>query len=378
MAFANIGTGGDCDSAIFEQAREMGGTYSDARQFFLRARLRFRAATLENYDYNSSNVRALEIHRGRLHMMKFELSEHSAQDIMRKRLKAKDGEILDKKKVNMVYISKLDLLIALQGVHVRLYKFVENVISEKDELKLRREIQEVEAMAALDLELCRDLEQFEKNLKKYVSLITDPKHGVVKKGIIDDNDDPIDIVLVDKELKKVYIGTVRVIINASDVYNPKTGVSELVSFSSEGHCIKWNIYVEGGDQQDCTFDDNSLHALIFHKCPRHPWHISDKQIKHREVQCPSLRKVFKPTVFDPSITLPASKVPKAFRKGSRDYDYYSRSKGDSGGSSKKHRHGSHSYRGGSDQRGGGDYRGSRDSQGARERNGTPKTKKEEE
>ena len=38
-------------------------------------------------------------------MMKFELSEHSAQDIMRKRLKVKDGEILDKTKVNMVYIS---------------------------------------------------------------------------------------------------------------------------------------------------------------------------------------------------------------------------------------------------------------------------------
>ena len=106
LAFSNAGTGGDCDSAIFEKARELGGTYSDARQFYLRSRLRFRAATLENYDYASGNVRALEIHRGRLYMMRFEINEHSAQDIMRKRLKAKDGEILDKKKVNMMYITR--------------------------------------------------------------------------------------------------------------------------------------------------------------------------------------------------------------------------------------------------------------------------------
>ena len=351
----------------------MGGTYADARQFFLRARLRFRAATLENYDYESSNVRAMEIHRGRLFMMRFELNEHSAQDIMRKRLKAKDGEILDKKKVNMLYISKLDLIIALQGVHFRLVKFVENVISENDELKLRREMQEVEAMATLDLEVSRDVEEFETLLKKYVSIITKPRYGVVKKGIIDENDDPIDVTLVDKELKQVYIRTVRVSINSSAVYNPRTGVSELLSYSSEGHCIQWNIYVEGGDQQDCTFDDNSFHALIFHKCPRHPCNINSKQIKHREVQCPSLRKVFKPTVFDPTITLPSTKVPKAFRKGTSDYDASQKQKRDGGGGTRRHRQGSYPYR-----HGHGDSRRDRDSQGARDRKDTTKTKKEEE
>ena len=261
-------------------------------------------------------------------------------------------------------------MIALQSVHTRSYKFVENVISESDELKLRREMQEVEAMVALDLELSRDIEQFEKLLKKYVSIITNTRFGVKKRGVIDDNDDPIDITLVDKELKKVYISTVRVIINTSAVYNPTTGVNVFVSFSSEGHCIGWNIYVEGDDRLDCTFDESTTHAMLFHKCPSHPWNINDKQIKHREVQRPSRRKVFKPTAYDPSITLPSTKIPKAFRKGSKDYDNQ-KHKGDQQGGGRRSKYTPHSHRGGSDRR-------QRSHTPTKERNGTPKSSRQDE
>ena len=115
------------------------------------------------------------------------------------------------------------------------------------------------------------------------------------------------------------------------------------------------------------------YLLLFHKCPRHPWNISSKQIKHREVQCPSLRKVFKPTVFDPTITLPSKKVPKAFRRGSSDFENSGKSKGDNYNGGRRSKHGSHSGRHS------GDYRGNqRDSHPNKERNGTPKSSKQDE
>ena len=114
--------------------------------------------------------------------------------------------------------------------------------------------------------------------------------------------------------------------------------------------IEWNIYVENGGRSDCTFDDSSIHALLFHKCPRHPWSINDKTIKHREVQCPSLRQVFKPTAYDPSIKLPSSKVPKAFRKGSKDYEYQGKYKGDNHNGGRRSKYGGQPSRGGSDYR----------------------------
>ena len=164
---------------------------------------------LENYDYDSSIVRSNELHRARLFMMRYELSEHSAQDIMRKRLKAGEGDNLDKHKTNLCYLGRMDLYIGLIGVHQRLYEMNQYVISEKDELLMARQSTEVLAMAACDLQLCSDVPYFQNLLVKYVTVITQPSFGVSKETVLDENDEPILVYLINKQLNRVYVRTVR-------------------------------------------------------------------------------------------------------------------------------------------------------------------------
>ena len=154
IVIANSGAGGDVDSAIFAKAKELNSTYKVACDYYRTRNHKYRQAVLENYDYDSNIVRSNEIHRGRL---KYELSEHSAQDIMRKRLKAGEGDNLDKHKTNLCYLGRMDLYTGLIGVHQRLYEMNRYVISESDELTMSRQGTEVLSMAACDLQLCYDI-----------------------------------------------------------------------------------------------------------------------------------------------------------------------------------------------------------------------------
>ena len=79
-------------------------------------------------------------------MLRYELSEHSAQVIMRKRLKASDSDNLDKHKNNMCYLGRMDLYMALLGVHRRIYEMIKYIISEKDELLMHRQAMKVLAL----------------------------------------------------------------------------------------------------------------------------------------------------------------------------------------------------------------------------------------
>ena len=311
IVIANSGAGGDVDSAIFAKAKELGVTYKVACDFYRNRHHKYRQVVLENYDYDSNIVRSNEIHRGRLFMMKFELSEHSAQDIMRKRLKAGVGDNLDKHKTNLCYLGRMDLYIGLLGVHQRLYEMNKYVISEHDELMMARQGTEVLAMAACDMQLCSDMSYFQKQLIKYVTVITQPSFGVKKEIVVDDNGDPVEVYLINKQLNGVYVRTVRQFINGPNVYRPVITLSSFLEFTMEGMCWIWNRHVIGGNTVDCPHKKDSYHAINFHMCPRHPWAIDNQETRHREVQCPSLRKTFKPAPYDPSITLPAREVPKA-------------------------------------------------------------------
>ena len=104
IVIANSGAGGDVDSAIFAKAKELNATYKTACDFYRTRNHKYRQVVLENYDYDSSIVRSNELHRARLFMMRYELSKHSAQDIMRKRLKAGEGDNLDKHKTDLCYL----------------------------------------------------------------------------------------------------------------------------------------------------------------------------------------------------------------------------------------------------------------------------------
>ena len=108
IVIANAGAGDDVDSANFAKAKELDASYKTACDFYRHRSHKYRQVVLENYDYDSNTVRANEIHRGRLYMMKFELNEHSARDVMRKRLKANEGDNLDKHKANLCYIGQTD------------------------------------------------------------------------------------------------------------------------------------------------------------------------------------------------------------------------------------------------------------------------------
>ena len=272
---------------------------------------KYRQVVLENYDYDSNIVRSNEIHRGRLFMMRFELSEHSAQDIMRKRLKAGVGDNLDKHKTNLCYLGRMDLYIALLGVHQRLYEMHKYVISEKDELKMVRQGIEVLSMAACDMQLSSDVPYFKTLLIKYVTVITQPSFGVSTEIVVNESGDPIEVYLIDKQLNGVYVRTVRQFMNGPTVYRPVISLRTFLEFTMEGMCWIWNRHVIGGSTVDCPFKKDSYHAINFHKCPRHPWVIDNQETKHREVQCPQLRQTFKPAPYDPSFTLPAKDVPKA-------------------------------------------------------------------
>ena len=61
----------------------------------------FTAKALENYDYNNKNIRALVLHRSRIKALADEVSEHTAQEEIHYRLKAKTGDNLDSKKANL-------------------------------------------------------------------------------------------------------------------------------------------------------------------------------------------------------------------------------------------------------------------------------------
>ena len=330
IVIANSGAGGDVDSAIFAKAKELNSTYKVALDFYRTRNHKYRQAVLENYDYDSNIVRSNEIHRGRLFMMKHELSEHSAQDVMRKRLKAGEGDNLDRHKMNLCYLGRLDLYIALMGVHERLYEMNRYVISEKDELIMARQRMEVLSMAACDLQLCYDISYFKKQLVKYVSVISQPTFGVKKETVIDENGDPILVYLINKQLNRVYISTVRVFMNGANIYRPVVTLTTLLEFTTEGMCWVWNRYVSGGNSVDCPAPKNSFHAINFHKCPRHPWVVDCQETKHREVQCPSLRQTFKPAPYDPTFTLAATDVPKAVQRKKGPFPKYQGSDNSSG------------------------------------------------
>ena len=311
IVIANSGAGGDVDSAIFAKSKELNETYKVACDFYRNRHHKYRQVVLENYDYDSNIVRSQEIHRGRLFMMKFELSEHNAQDIMRKRLKAGVGDNLDKHKTHLCYLGRMELFIALMGVHQRLYEMNRYVISEKDELLMTRQGIEVLSMAACDIQLCNDVPYFQGLLVKYVSVITQPSFGVHKETILDDNGDPIVVYLNNKKLTQVYVSTVRVFLNGPSIYRPTIDIKTFLEFTVEGMCWIWNRYVAGGNTVDCPAKKDSYHAINYHKCPRHPWAVDNQETKHREMQCPSLRQTFKPAPYDSSITLAATETPKA-------------------------------------------------------------------
>ena len=342
IVIANAGAGGDVDSAIFEKAREMKTTYKKACDWFRLHNHKYRQVVLENYDYDSNIVRSNEIHRGRLYMLKYELSEHSAQDIMRKRLKSSDSENLDKHKHNLCYLGRMDLYIALLGVHQRVYEMNKHIISESDELMMRRQASEVLGMAACDLHRCSDITYFQRSLAKYVTVITDPKFGVQRETVLDEHGDPIVVHLVDKKLNQIYVSTIRVFMNGPSMYRPEVGLTTFLQFSMEGFCWQWNKYVIGGSTVDCPAKKDSFHARMFHKCPRHPWVIDNPATQHREMQCPSLRQTFKPAPYDPSLTLPSKETPKVITRkiNVKTYD-----DNDNKGGKRKQKYPSRGYRG---------------------------------
>ena len=248
----------------------MNSTYKTACDYYRTRNHKYRQVVLENYDYDSNIVRSNEIHRARLFMMKYELSEHSAQDVMRKRLKAGEGDNLDKHKTNLCYLGRMDLYIGLIGVHQRLYEMNKYVVSEKDELLMLRQGTEVLSMAACDLQLYHDVSYFHNLLVKYVSVISQPTFGVKTETILDDNGDPIVVYLINKQLNRVYVSTVRVFMNGPTLYRPVVGLTTLLSFTMEGMCWVWNRHVIGGNTVDCPAKKDSYHAINYHKCPRHP------------------------------------------------------------------------------------------------------------
>ena len=112
-------TGGDVEEQIFKYSNENKLLYDDAR-IEMRENTMFTSKALEPFNYNNRMVREKELYRARLWMTKYNVSEHSARDELKLRVNVKSSEDLEKKKEEIPFTNKLDLILAIDGAHQRL------------------------------------------------------------------------------------------------------------------------------------------------------------------------------------------------------------------------------------------------------------------
>ena len=138
-------TGGDVEEHIFRHQVENNLIYDDAR-VELRENTTYTSKALEPFNYNSRLVRETELGRARIWMTQFNVSEHTAREELSERVKLKSGEDLDKKRGQLPLATKLDLLIAIDGVHQRLMLMYKPAMCDEDVILMHQQIEEVSAL----------------------------------------------------------------------------------------------------------------------------------------------------------------------------------------------------------------------------------------
>ena len=316
-------TGGDVEARIFQFSKENEITFHEAR-VELRENHTYTAKALEPHDYNNRLVREKELVHSRIWATQFSSSEYSARDELKMRVGAKSSEDLIKKQDDLLFIGNLDIMIAIDAMHQRLFAMYEPAMVDEDKYEMLHQIAEVTARMRYDLLFIKKAQTFVNLIKQYVETITAPDYGVTEEYNdenelkLDEFGAPIDEyqLRVDKQLPSAYESLVRGRLNTQGAFTDYD--DQIADLNENNLCIKWNKYVAGAGMSDCNEKADSAHAKVSHFCLRHGRYKGPDLGKHRETQCHTLRCALNAAPYDRFMSKPAVSVPNCYHLGTRD------------------------------------------------------------